>query len=85
MPRKKFIDPQSRGEKIKSKMKEKLGKPIIVYGYYNSMSELKEALGIANVEIIKANQRNGTVRGLKVIKFDVAEALTKLVELKPYK
>jgi hypothetical protein len=83
--KKNFTNNLARGEKIKTKLKEKVGKPIIAYGYFNSMSELKESLGISNVEINKANARNGAVRGFKIIKQDVSNALTKLVDLNQFK
>jgi hypothetical protein len=83
--KKNFANNTERGEKIKAKLKEKVGKPIIAFGYFNSMSELKEALGVSNTEINKANAREGAVRGFSIIKTDVSKALTKVVELKQYK
>ena len=82
--KKNFTNPEERGLKIKTTMKEKLGKPIIAIGYFNSMSELKEAIGASNPEILKANQRRGTVKGFFIIKEDVSKALTKWNELKQY-
>ncbi len=82
--KKNFTNPIERGLKIKEKMTKKLGKPIIAIGYFNSMSELKEAIGASNPEILKANQRKGTVRGFSIIKDDVSKALTLITELKQY-
>ncbi len=82
--KKNFTNPEERGLKIKTTMKEKLGKPIIAIGYFNSMSELKESLGVSNPEILKANKRKGTVKGFFIIKDEVSKALTKWNELKQY-
>ena len=83
--KKNFTDNIKRGEKIKAKLKEKVGKPIIAFGYFNSMSELKESLGVENIEINKANARGGAVRGFSIIKTDIDKALTKVAELKQLK
>jgi hypothetical protein len=83
--RKRFTDNLKRKDKIRTKLKEKVGKPIIAYAYFNSMSELKESLGVTNVEVNKANARGGAVKGFKIIKNDVPSALNKLVELNQYK
>jgi hypothetical protein len=82
--KKNFSNPEERGLKIRTKMKEKLGKPIIAIGYFNSISELKQVIGASNPEILKANERKGTVKGFFIIKEDVSKALTKVTELKQY-
>ena len=82
--KKNFTNPEERGLKIKKKMTQKSGKPIIAVGYFNSMSELKASLGVSNPEILKANQRKGTVRGFSIIREDIAKALTLITELKQY-
>ena len=82
--KKNFTNPEERGLKIKKKMTQKSGKPVIAIGYFNSMSELKASLGVSNPEILKANKRKGTVKGFFIIKDEVSKALTKWNELKQY-
>ena len=78
MPRKNNIPNNAeRIEKIREKMKANYGKPIIVYGYFNSQAEACDKLGVSPAELNKAMRRNGQVHGLKVVKGEgVSTALT---------
>jgi len=71
-----------RVEKIKTKMREKFGQPIIFWGYYTSQSDACARLGVSPSELNKAVRRNGQVHGLKVIKGEkVANYLTALSKI----
>jgi hypothetical protein len=75
--KKKFADNKLRSAKIKDKMVEGYGKPIIVFAYFNTMAEAKQALNATNAMIYKGAKRGGTARGFRIIAgHDVSKGLT---------
>jgi hypothetical protein len=75
--KKQFADNKLRSAKIKEKMVEGYGKPVIVFAYFPTMAEAKKALNASNAMIYKAEKRSGIVRGFKVITgHDVSKGLT---------
>jgi hypothetical protein len=75
--KKQFADNKLRSAKIKDKMVEQYGKPVIVFAYFPTMAEAKKALNASNAMIYKAEKRSGVVRGFKVITgHDVSKGLT---------
>jgi len=75
--KKKFADNKLCSAKIKDKMVEGYGKPVIVFAYFPTMAEAKKALNATNAMIYKAEKRAGIVRGFKVITgHDVSKGLT---------
>ena len=75
--KKQFADNKLRSAKIKDKMVEGYGKPVIVFAYFPTMAEAKKALNASNAMIYKAEKRSGIVRGFKVITgHDVSKGLT---------
>jgi len=75
--KKQFADNKLRSAKIKDKMVEGYGKPVIVFAYFPTMAEAKKALNASNAMIYKAEKRSGVVRGFKVITgHDVSKGLT---------
>ena len=74
---KNFTDNKARSAKIKEKMITDYGKPVIVFAYFNTMSEAKEALNATNAMIYKGAKRGGTARGFRIIAgHDVSKGLT---------
>ena len=65
--KKQFTDNKARTAKIKTKMVEGYGKPVILFAYFPTMAEAREALGATNAMIYKGEKRKGTVRGFRII------------------
>ena len=79
---KKFTDNNKRKERIQRKMVAEHGKPIIVFGYFSSQAEACEKLQCTNAMLNKGIKRNGTTRGMNVIKgYSIDKALTLLIQL----
>ena len=57
-----------RKEKIKATMLEKHAKAVFCFGYFTSIAEAKEKLGIQNIQIINADKTGGTAKSLSWIK-----------------
>jgi len=82
MNKKQFADNKLRSAKIKNKMVEGYGKPVILFAYFPTMAEAKKALNATNAMIYKGEKRSGTVRGFRVITgHDVSKGLTHFNEM----
>ena len=57
-----------RKEKIKATMLEKFSKPVFCFGYFTSIAEAKDKLGVQNIQIINADKSGGTAKSLNWIK-----------------
>jgi len=57
-----------RKEKIKATMLEKHAKAVFCFGYFTSIAEAKDKLGIQNIQIINADKSGGTAKSLNWIK-----------------
>jgi hypothetical protein len=67
----------NRGEKIKATMLEKHAKSVFCFGYFQSLSQAKEKLGVQNIQIINADKSGGTAKSLNWIKDEAKLALIK--------
>jgi hypothetical protein len=66
-----------RKEKIKATMLEKFSKPVFCFGYFTSIAEAKDKLGVQNIQIINADKNGGTAKSLNWIKDETKLALIK--------
>ena len=57
-----------RKEKIKATMLEKHAKAVFCFGYFTSIAEAKDKLGVQNIQIINADKSGGTAKSLNWIK-----------------
>jgi hypothetical protein len=57
-----------RKEKIKATMLEKHAKAVFCFGYFTSIAEAKDKLGVQNIQIINADKSGGTAKSLSWIK-----------------
>jgi len=57
-----------RKEKIKATMLEKFSKPVFCFGYFTSIAEAKDKLGVQNIQIITADKTGGKASSLNWIK-----------------
>lgn len=79
---KKFTDNNKRSQKIKDKMTANYARPIVVFGYFTSQADACEALRCTNAMLNKGIKRNGTTRGMRVIKGgNISKAVTLLTQL----
>jgi hypothetical protein len=66
-----------RKEKIKATMLEKHAKAVFCFGYFTSIAEAKDKLGVQNIQIINADKTGGTAKSLNWIKDETKLALIK--------
>lgn len=79
---KQFTDNEKRSSRIKSKMEELHGQPVIFYAYYATQADACKKLGCSPAEINNSIKRNGTFKGGYAIKGQqVSSALTLLTKL----
>lgn len=82
MAKKAFKDNKQRSQKIKDKMTANYARPIVVFGYFTSQSDACEALKCSPAMLNKGIRRNGTTRGMRVIKgINISKAVTLLTQL----
>jgi len=67
----------TRKEKIKQTMLEKTAKAVFCFGYFTSIAEAKDKLGIQNIQIINADKSGGTAKSLNWIKDETKLELIK--------
>ena len=82
MAKKVFKNNAKRSEKIKTKMTADYARPVVVFGYFTSQADACEALKCNNSMLNKGIKRQGTTRGMRVIKgYNVDKAIALLVQL----